>query len=125
MISTNDTIRTICGTAFPNNTYPYKPWPNTTKGLHEMVFSITCQDCLKALESNGIIPDKPAKKKFFLVFYNGDTVENIYDFDELLQDAQRFKPTINKILLIDSYRTVSMKTSLVDEDGNEITKDDL
>jgi len=98
---------------------------------------VTCRECLSIMKKTGMLlekdfpamikTEKPAKEKFFLVFYDGGTIDNVYDFEELLQDAHRFKPTINKILLVESYKEISVKeiVVVVDEDGNEITKKDL
>ena len=102
-----------------------------------MVSIITCRECLDIMKRKGLLLEKDfpklyktelqPQKKFFLVFYDGGTVDSIYGFDELLQDAHRFKPTINKILLIESYKEVFVEEVAVvaDKDGNEITKKDI
>ena len=122
MVSTSDTIRAICGAVFPDDTYPYKPWPNNTKGRHKMVSSITCKQCLKVLESSGIVPDKPAKKKFFLVEYAAEEVVKYTCLEDLKADIKNCSNVVAKIMVIDAYETLYIKNvpTLVDKDGNEI-----
>lgn len=109
------------------NSYPdvYRSDISPT-GNKAILSKVTCDRCLELLKQSGLTP-QPAKKKFFLVFYDGGTVDNIYDFEELLQDAQKPKSEINKILLIESYKEVSVEAVAVvtDRDGNEITEEDL
>jgi hypothetical protein len=127
-------LRSLCK-AYPDVYRPNEP-PHTYS--HSALASrITCKKCLEIMKKTGMLLEKdfPAmiktkksvQKKFFLVFYDGGTVDNIYDFDELLQDVDRFKPNINKILLIESYKKISVKNIAVvtDENGKEITKESL
>lgn len=95
-------------------------------GNKAILREVTCEMCLSKLKQLGLSL-QPDKKKFFLIFYGGSEVDSVYDFEELLQNAHRFKPTINKILLVESYKEISVKeiTAVVDEDGNEITEEDI
>jgi len=115
------TLRSVC------NAYPevYRP-DNSPTGNKAILRKVTCEHCLDELKRMGL-SQQPAQKKFFLVFYDGGEVNNVYDFEELLQDAHRFKPTINKILLVESYKEISVKETVVvvDENGNEITEEDI
>jgi hypothetical protein len=92
---------------------------------------VTCKRCLRMMGEQGPratemnIPDEPKQKKFFLVTFDDDSMETYSSLTRLQEKIKQYKEEITEILIIDSYRTVSMRTVLVDEKGEEITEQDL
>jgi hypothetical protein len=92
---------------------------------------VTCKRCLRMMGEQGSrateinISNKPKQKKFFLVIFDDGGMETYNSLAGLQEKIKQYKEEIIKILIIDSYRTVSMRTVLVDEKGEEITEQSL
>ena len=87
---------------------------------------VTCKRCLRIMEKYGPkATDKPKQKKFFLVTFDDGDMETYNNFAKLQNKMKQYQEEITKVCIVDSYRTISMKTVLVDEDGKEITERSL
>ena len=69
--------------------------------------------------------ERLAQKKFFLVAFDDGSTETYNSLAKLQDKMKQYREEIVRVQIIDSYRTISMKTILMGEDGKEITEQSL
>lgn len=117
--------RTLC------ETYTNLYFAERNAHIHSRPFhDVTCKKCLRIIDNSKRVTrltQPPKQKKFFLVSYSSSGLSRINSLVGLRRDIKNSKKYITNILLVESYRTISTKEILVitDENGNEITENDI
>lgn len=117
-------LSSVCGAYYPDiyRSDEDKAYPDTNE---KIMAKVTCQECLAKLKLLGMLPSPKQDKKFFLVTYNNGSMGIFSLIAEMKNEIKDRGDQISNIRLINSYDVISMKTTMVNESGKEITEENL